>query len=646
MNGRNNKPSKKSRYERKSSATYTPQSDNSNMHQSSSLEDLNVLSSCSHSEENIAEQGEENVASTMLNVSNNEEPISVLPEEEESTMEDRYGQKPQEYGFYPYSKLGNWYPLVAKAYSRIGMNRSLSQQNVMPGTNVSEFTSNNKKDRGSESQNSKDEIIREKQVHDQSRIPRLGTNIDDIRKTSNFHQYGKRFIIVGLNYECHTFRTLRELINHITSVSANKIEEVSKPLKFEDPVWIDIQNPSITDMKMMEKYFCLHPLTTEDIINLDTGEKWELFSDYMFVVFTGQVDDEAPPPPTLAKTLVHQLHHQSGNETQLNILVFKDYVITIHDRPIKGLDLLMKRIETEFEFDIETGKIESKQPMYKYDIGRAAAKKTSIDRSTTKSGKQKPSKSTTTQSSAYSEEPSEENLKIPILSGESQVNYNTEAQGPPLPPPAPKRVNKRTHIPSSDWILYAFLDAMVDMYIPFVDSLMLEVDNLDELVFLLEQSEQSDLLKRLGLAKRNVVTLRRLLFPKQKMTAYLASQPIRFLSHNVQLYLRDVLDHLQICLEKLEVARENLNQAHNNYLTKVQIEIAEASSRTDAFMNRITVIASLLGPLTLISSVWGMNVKVPGQDDDGYWWFFGICAGMLVVTLILAILLRNKLISK
>jgi Mg2+ and Co2+ transporter CorA len=444
---------------------------------------------------------------------------------------------------------------------------------------------------------------------------------------------------------------LTELINYINRESNQKsIEEgVTHVLKFEEPVWIDVQNPSISDMKMMEKFFGLHPLTTEDIINLDTGEKWELFSEYMFVVFTGQVDDEVPPPPSITKLLPSSYQHHTSTETQLNILVFPDYVITIHDRPIKGLDLLMRRIETEFEFDID--KERASDPLYKFDIPRSNVKR--------------PVTTLASLVPVFTKHDEDVTLPIPridssstLLQHDNNISVNSpapeeenqNAQSPPkpssdlAPPPSPTS-SKRTHIPSSDWVLYAFLDAMVDMYIPFVDSLVLEVDNLDELVFLLSQQEQGDLLKRLGLSKRNVVTLRRLLLPKQKMTTYLASQPIKFLSHTVQLYLRDVLDHLQICLEKLEVARENLNQTHNNYLTKVQIEIAEASGRTDEFMNRITVIASLLGPLTLVSSIWGMNVKVPGQDDPSLKWFFGINCGMLVLALILVIFLRNKLIS-
>jgi magnesium transporter len=186
---------------------------------------------------------------------------------------------------------------------------------------------------------------------------------------------------------------------------------------------------------------------------------------------------------------------------------------------------------------------------------------------------------------------------------------------------------------------------MVDMYIPYVDSLVQEVENLDELVFMLDESEHDDLLRRVGLTKKNIVTLRRLLFPKQKMTTYLVSQELEYLSNTIQVYMRDVLDHLANAIDKLESSKENLNHTHSNYLTKVQIDIAEASMRTDDFLNRMTVIAALFVPLTLVSGIWGMNVWVPGQDVETLEWFFGIVCSLLVFSLVVIIYLRKRLVN-
>jgi Mg2+ and Co2+ transporter CorA len=522
------------------------------------------------------------------------------------------------------------------------MRRTLSHMDVI-GQNLEFDPLEEEEDKNLSEEEQQDQVIQAKRSVKQIRLPNPGTSIDDIRKKVDFHQYGKRFILVGLHYECHTFKTLKEMILHVRrELDPNNLHANDDVLSTfagalsqyqQDPIWIDIQNPSIADMKMLQKYFGLHPLTTEDIINSDTGEKWELFSDYMFVVFTGQVDDEYAPPSST------KYSSQVATETQLNIILFPNYIITIHDRPIKGLDLLMNRIESEFELRIPRD-MEQNIPFYKFNKKYSNTRRIGSDNNLI-------------DEKVLSSNEIQNNLEqfssatdVSSLSKNEFRDETSSEKSSISTPQAEQTDRKHTQIPSSDWILYAFLDAMVDMYIPFVDALSLEVENLDDLVFELNNSEKDDLLKRLGLAKRNVVTLRRLLLPKLKMTTYLSGQNIRFISSPVQIYLRDVLDHLQICLDKLEVSRENLNQTHNNYLTKVQIEIAEASSRTDAFMNRITVLASIIGPLTLISALWGMNVKVPGQDYDSLEWFFGLCTGMIVIALSLVIVLRKKLISR
>jgi Mg2+ and Co2+ transporter CorA len=446
-----------------------------------------------------------------------------------------------------------------------------------------------------------------------TQLPKL--NIKDMlhQMGREIHEFGKRFIVIGLNYECHTCKTWSEFTEYVLmSNESSSSSSIPHVLSSSDPVWIDIQNPSNSDMDNIQRCFKLHPLTIEDCVNSDTGEKWEFFDEYMFVVFTAQVDDECLPPIAYRTYQHPMIRRTSSTETTLNVIVFNNYVITIHDRPIKGLDLILKRIEAEYENEIIHGVSEAPRPspINKYDFEKLKYNRT-------------PSRSHMSEymdelsdhgsylsdeitlhvplNTAFNRSPSPEPDHQPNLHGHTDEHTETTNQ---------QSVHKRTHIPSSDWILYAFLDALVDMYIPYVDALSEEVDNLEDFVFELSRQEQGDLVKRIGVAKRNIVTLRRLLRPKQKMTVYLVSQEIRFLSKNVTVYLRDVLDHLQICLEKLEDARENLNQTHSNYLTMVQTDIAEASVRTDTFMDRITVFAALWSPLTLISGLWGMNVSI------------------------------------
>jgi Mg2+ and Co2+ transporter CorA len=486
-----------------------------------------------------------------------------------------------------------------------------------------------------------------------------GTSINDMRKTVDFHQYGKRCIIVGYNEECYAFKRLSELIEHVkkdvqqeekdkndTMAVIHHLNDFTK----HSPVWIDIQCPSNNDLKIMEKYFGLHPLTSEDIlVNTELNEKWENFKDYMYVIFVGQVDDELPVPPNTNMQHAVQDEMSGGYETCLHILVYENVVITVHEYPVKGLDVLLRRIEVEHETDsLLTGSTstnrfntnEEKQPqdlsllMRDYDAQRSAKR---YIHSTTSTYYSNSTSSTSTDH--HHRQNSITSSEIVFINTEEDIQQTSEDNQPTW-----SRQGRRLHLPSCDWILYAWLDNLVDMYIPVVDSFVLDVDSIDEMVFALQKSEQDDLLRRIGVSKRNIVTLSRLLLPKRKLTTYLISHTGTFISDHVRFYLRDVMDHLEICLEKLEVARENLAQAHNNYMTKVQIDIFEASGRTDDLMNRITLMAAFWGPVNLIAGMWGMNVKVPGQIYNNLYPFFGLFCSMTIITLLLMIMFRNKFV--
>jgi Mg2+ and Co2+ transporter CorA len=60
---------------------------------------------------------------------------------------------------------------------------------------------------------------------------------------------------------------------------------------------------------------------------------------------------------------------------------------------------------------------------------------------------------------------------------------------------------------------------------------------------------------------------------------------------------------------------DTLSQAYSNFMgkisvkmSKISLEHAMSSKRTDGLMNRISIFIALLFPASLFSSIWGMNV--------------------------------------
>jgi len=49
----------------------------------------------------------------------------------------------------------------------------------------------------------------------------------------------------------------------------------------------------------------------------------------------------------------------------------------------------------------------------------------------------------------------------------------------------------------------------------------------------------------------------------------------------------------------------------------------ERSEQTSDVLNKLSVLGTIVLPMNIICGMWGMNVKVPGQEVDSLWWFYG-----------------------
>lgn len=95
---------------------------------------------------------------------------------------------------------------------------------------------------------------------------------------------------------------------------------------------------------------------------------------------------------------------------------------------------------------------------------------------------------------------------------------------------------------NSRWIAYAIIDQITDQYIPIIRDIELEVDAIDDLVLVVRNAcDQSDMLRRIALGRKQVMNMQRLLQPKNDMLRGLMKR-VTSDRHwkDVNLYLGDV----------------------------------------------------------------------------------------------------------
>ncbi|CAG8521163.1 17117_t:CDS:2, partial [Funneliformis caledonium] len=183
----------------------------------------------------------------------------------------------------------------------------------------------------------------------------------------------------------------------------------------------------------------------------------------------------------------------------------------------------------------------------------------------------------------------------------------------------------REGILSVNWINYAIMDDITDYFAPLIHKVEFESDAIDQLVMVLKNSERQDMLVRIGLCRKMVTMLSKMLGTKVDVIKGLIKRCDDKLLVNdsdkngpgdVSLYLGDIQDHIITMLQNLNHYETMLSRAHSNYLAQISIEITQLSNKTNEVLNRMTIFGTILLPMNVITGLFGMNVQVPGQDVE------------------------------
>ena len=99
---------------------------------------------------------------------------------------------------------------------------------------------------------------------------------------------------------------------------------------------------------------------------------------------------------------------------------------------------------------------------------------------------------------------------------------------------------------------------------------------------------------------------------------------------DVGLYLSDVQDHVVTMMSNLSHFEKILSRSHSNYLAQISVDNIAQGNKANSLLSRVTVLATILVPLNLVTGLFGMNVRVPGMDGNNLAWWFGIVAFMVI----------------
>jgi Mg2+ and Co2+ transporter CorA len=87
---------------------------------------------------------------------------------------------------------------------------------------------------------------------------------------------------------------------------------------------------------------------------------------------------------------------------------------------------------------------------------------------------------------------------------------------------------------------------------------------------------------------------------------------------------------LEIVIEKLQ---SNIRMIKENYSITIEDNTAQQNIKLNNVMKVLAIITTIYAPFDIVASLFGMNIKVPFQDQESLWPFFGILMGLFVLFL-------------
>lgn len=168
-----------------------------------------------------------------------------------------------------------------------------------------------------------------------------------------------------------------------------------------------------------------------------------------------------------------------------------------------------------------------------------------------------------------------------------------------------------------DYLTYLLLDSIIDGYFPVLEKYGDRIEALEDQLVI---RPQSSYLEEIYAVRRELLALRRAIWPLRNVTDSLVRGESSLIQPEVKIYFRDCYDHVIQLLDIVETYRELASSLMDVYLSSM-------SNRMNEIMQVLTVISTIFIPLTFIVGVYGMNFE---YMPELHWrWSYVTCLGLM-----------------
>jgi len=158
----------------------------------------------------------------------------------------------------------------------------------------------------------------------------------------------------------------------------------------------------------------------------------------------------------------------------------------------------------------------------------------------------------------------------------------------------------------SGYLLYRIIDRLVDSCFPILNKIGGNIESVEDSVF---SNGIRNAVREISILRRDIISFRRIIWPVRAVIGSLEPKVRRFTKMDMSVYFGDMVDHVDKIWDALDDYKEvieGLNYTHDSL----------ATNRTNEVMRMLTIIATILLPITVVASIYGMNIPLPFQNSS------------------------------
>jgi magnesium transporter len=173
-------------------------------------------------------------------------------------------------------------------------------------------------------------------------------------------------------------------------------------------------------------------------------------------------------------------------------------------------------------------------------------------------------------------------------------------------------------------LLYEILDDLFDYCFPILDKIAHKLDAVEDDIF---EGRSRDAVRDISNVKQEIISYRRIIKPQRATLRVLERAVERFLPEELELYFDDIVDASERIWDLLDNYKEVVEALEDTNESVI-------SHRHNDVLRVLTVFSVVLLPLTLIASVFGMNVLYPGEGThEAFWVILALMAAVVAALL-------------